>query len=50
MTEGIKKVEFIINENERYKLDLDKVYSLEQKQFEYAYPLHDGENRLNQSV
>jgi len=49
--EGIKKVEFIINENERYKLDLDKVYSLEQrKQFEYAYPLHDGENRLEVRV
>lgn len=45
--EGIKRVEFIINETERNSLDLDKVLPLEQrKEFEYAYPLHDGENRL----
>lgn len=49
--EGIKRVEFIINETESYSLDLDKVYSLEQrKEFEYAYPLHDGENRLEVRV
>lgn len=45
--EGIKRVEFIINETEKNSLDLDKVLPLEQrKEFEYAYPLHDGENRL----
>lgn len=45
--EGIKRVEFIINETERNSLDLDKVLSLEErKEFEYKYPLHDGENRL----
>ncbi len=45
--EGIKRVEFIINETERKSLDLDKVRSLdERKEFEYAYPLHDGENKL----
>ena len=49
--EGIKRVEFIINETESYSLDLDKVYSLDQrKEFEYAYPLHDGENRLEVRV
>ena len=45
--EGIKRIEFIINENDRNSLDLDKVYPLEErKTFEYKYPLHDGENRL----
>jgi hypothetical protein len=45
--QGIKKVEFIINETETYLLDLEKVYSLEdRKEFEYSYPLHDGENLL----
>ena len=49
--EGIKRVEFIINETESYSLDLDKVYSLEQrKEFQYSYPLHDGENRLEVRV
>lgn len=49
--EGIKRVEFIINETESYSLDLDKVYSLEERKvFEYAYPLHDGENRLEVRV
>lgn len=45
--EGIKKVEFIINETEKNVLNLDKVFSIEErKEFEYAYPLHDGENKL----
>ena len=45
--EGIKKVEFIINESEKNVLNLDQVYPIEErKEFEYAYPLHDGENRL----
>lgn len=49
--EGIKKVEFIINETEKYELNLDQVYSLEErKEFEYAYPLHDGENKLEVRV
>jgi len=49
--EGIKRVEFIINETESYSLDIDKVYALEdRKVFEYKYPLHDGENRLEVRV
>ena len=45
--EGIKKVEFIINENEKKVLNLDQVFPIEErKEFEYAYPLHDGENKL----
>ena len=49
--EGIKKVEFIINETEKYVLNLDEVLSLEErKQFEYAYPLHEGENKLEVRV
>ena len=39
--QGLKKVEFIINEDEKYMLNLDG-----RKELEYAYPLHDGENRL----
>lgn len=45
--QGIKKIEFIINEEEKYLLNLEKELSLEErKEFEYAYPLHDGENKL----
>lgn len=44
--QGIKRVEFIQNGNP-YSLDLDKVYSLEdRKVFEYKWPLTDGENKL----
>lgn len=39
--QGLQKVEFIINEDEKYMLNLDG-----RKELEYAYPLHDGENRL----
>lgn len=49
--QGIKKVEFIINETEKYMLDLERVLSLEErKEFEYSYPLHDGENKLEVTV
>ena len=45
--QGIKKIEFIINETDKNKIDLDKVRPLEErKEFEYKYPLHDGENKL----
>ncbi len=46
--QGIKKVEFIINGTEKYMLDLTRAYeSIEdRKQFEYAYPLHDGRNDI----
>lgn len=50
--QGITKVEFIINETEKYRIDLTKVYpSVEdRKEFEYSYPLHDGENKLEVTV
>lgn len=49
--QGIKKVEFIINEEEKYMLDLEKALSLEdRKEFEYSYPLHDGENKIEVTV
>lgn len=49
--EGIKKVQFIINEEERYELDLESQLSPEdRKEFEYSYPLHDGENKLEVTV
>lgn len=49
--QGITKVEFIINETEKYRLDLKAELSLEdRKEFEYAYPLHDGENKLEVTV
>ena len=49
--EGIKRVEFIINETDKNLLNLDQVLPLEQrKEFEYAYPLHEGENKLEVRV
>lgn len=39
--EGLSKIEFIINEDEKYLLNLDG-----RTELEYAYPLHEGENRL----
>lgn len=45
--DGIKKVQFIINEEEKYELDLEAQLAPEdRKEFEYAYPLHDGKNKL----
>lgn len=43
--QGLKKVEFIINENEKYMLNLEG-----RTELEYAYPLHDGENKLEVRV
>lgn len=49
--QGLKRVEFIINEEEKYMLDLEKALSPEdRKEFEYAYPLHEGENKLEVTV
>lgn len=49
--QGLTRVEFIINETEKYMLDLKGELDLEdRKEFEYAYPLHDGENRLEVRV
>lgn len=45
--EGINRIEFIINETDKKKIDLYKVRSLEErKEFEYSYPLKQGENIL----
>lgn len=43
--EGLAKVEFIINETEKYLLKLDG-----RTELEYPYPLHDGENRVKVKV
>lgn len=49
--QGLTKVEFIINEVEKYRLDLEGELSPEdRKEFEYAYPLHEGENKLQITV
>lgn len=50
--QGLTRVEFIINETEKYRLDLTKAYESveDRKEFEYAYPLHDGENKLEVTV
>lgn len=49
--EGIKKIEFIINETDKNRINLDQVKPIEErKEFEYAYPLHDGENKLEVRV
>lgn len=42
---GLKKVEFIINETEKYMLNLDGRTTLN-----YSYPLHDGENKIEVTV
>lgn len=39
--QGLEKVEFIINETEKYRIYLEG-----RKELEYAYPLKDGENKL----
>jgi len=50
--QGLTRVEFIINETEKYRLDLTKAYESveERKEFEYSYPLHDGENKLEVTI
>lgn len=49
--QGIKKIQFIIDETEKYVLNLEAELSLEdRKEFEYAYPLHDGENKIEVTV
>ena len=50
--EGIKRIEFIVNQTDKYAIDLQKVYpSAEQrKEFEYSYPLQEGENKLEVTV
>ena len=50
--QGLKRVEFIINETEKYMLDLTRAYESveDRKVFEYAYPLHDGQNKLEVTV
>ena len=49
--EGIKRIEFIINETDKNMLNLEQALPLEErKEFEYKYPLHDGENKLEVRV
>lgn len=50
--EGIKRVEIIINRTEERKaIDLDKILPIEErKEFEYSYPLREGENRIEVRV
>lgn len=48
---GLTKIEFIINEVEKYMLDLKgELAEEDRKEFEYAYPLNDGENKLEVRV
>ncbi len=49
--QGIKKVEFIINDEEQYVLNLNEVLPLEErKEFNYSFPLNDGENIIQATV
>lgn len=49
--QGLTRVEFIINQVDRFMIDLKAELSLEdRKQFEYAYPLNDGENKLEVTI
>ncbi len=44
---GIKKVEFIVDEGNKYLIDLERILPVEQrKEFEYRFPVHEGENKL----
>ena len=50
--EGITRIEFILNDTEKSAIDLNRVYpdAEQRKQFEYQYPIRDGENRLEITV
>ena len=50
--QGIKRIEFILNDTDKSAIDLDKVYPdpEQRKEFEYSYPTKDGENRLQVTV
>lgn len=49
--QGLTKVEFIINQVDKYRLDLEAELSPEErKEFEYSYPLNDGENKLEVTI
>lgn len=49
--QGLTRVEFIINQVDRFMIDLTAELSLEdRKEFEYAYPLNDGENKLEVTI
>ncbi len=43
--EGLKKIEFIINETDGFMLNLDG-----RKELEYPYPLREGENKIEVTV
>lgn len=49
---GITRIEFILNDTEKSAIDLNRVYpdAEQRKQFEYKYPIRDGENRLEITV
>ncbi|MBO6243179.1 MAG: hypothetical protein J6O41_01235 [Clostridia bacterium] len=49
--EGIKRIDFIINDGDIKRINLDKVKPLEErKEFEFSYPLSEGENILEVRV
>ncbi len=50
--QGLKRVEFIINETDKYMIDLTRAYESveDRKEFEYSYPLEAGENKLEVTV
>ena len=50
--EGIKKIEFILNETDKNVIHLDQVWASpeERREFEYAYPFKEGENKLEVRV
>lgn len=44
---GIKKVEFIVDEQNQYLIDLERILPVEErKEFNYRFPVHEGENKL----
>ncbi len=48
---GIKKVEFIVDEENQYLIDLERILPVEErKEFEYRFPVHEGVNKLELTV
>ena len=49
--QGITRIELIVNETEKYLIDLQRILPVEErKEFEYSYPITEGENKLEVTV
>ena len=50
--EGIKKIQFILNETEKSVIHLDQIWELpeDRREYKYEYPIKEGENKLEVRV